>query len=271
MAQLSIEPNEQVTYKIWHEDEQVLVVGKPARVVTTPGLKHDRSSLLNGLFADYGPRLQQLGRERDFGLLHRLDKMTTGLLIVALTRASYDALRVAFESRQIAKFYWAITGSTPQPLEGKIQSRIAEYEGYPRIKSRLAAKTAWKDAKKPPMKLARVSSSGEEASTAFRTLQHNELGALLECRAFTGRLHQVRVHLTHIGCPIVGDDFYAPPGLVDLAPRLALHAHRLVFKHPITGATIDVKSTWPADLRGVLKKLRLTRPDVATTLADPLQ
>jgi 23S rRNA pseudouridine1911/1915/1917 synthase len=268
MPTLSIEPNPNVTFKVCHEDAHCLVVSKPARIVTTPGLKHDRSSLLNGLFAQYGPRLQQLGRERDFGLLHRLDKMTSGLVIVALTRGAYDNLRAQFEQREVAKFYWAVVAQTPDPDQGMIRATIAEYEGYPRVKTRLAAKEAARDAKKPPMKLARISSKGEEASTAYRVLQSTPAagsnssvpGALLECRAYTGRLHQVRVHLAHIGCPIVGDDFYAPPSLADLAPRLGLHAHRLVFKHPATGSPIDVRTEWPNDLRAVLKKMGLGKP-----------
>jgi 23S rRNA pseudouridine1911/1915/1917 synthase len=261
---LSIEPNDNVTFKVCHEDAHCLIVSKPARIVTTPGLKHDRSSLLNGLFAKYGPRLQQLGRDRDFGLLHRLDKMTSGLVIVALTRNAYDDLRAQFERREVAKFYWALVGTTPDPIQGMIRAKIAEYEGYPRVKSRLAAKEAARETKKPPMKLARISSTGEEAATAYRVLQAAPSGAgggaLLECRAYSGRLHQVRVHLAHIGSPILGDDFYAPPSLADFAPRLALHAHRIVIKHPATKATIDVRSEWPSDLRAVLKKMGLVKP-----------
>ena len=115
---------------------------------------------------------------------------------------------------------------------------------------------------KPKLKLARISSGGKEAVTAYRVLHAGQSASLVECRTLTGRLHQVRVHLEAIGCPILGDELYAPPAVAKSAPRLALHAHRLVFKHPTSGAMIDIKTPWPTDLRGVLKKHRLPRPDL---------
>jgi 23S rRNA pseudouridine1911/1915/1917 synthase len=247
MAHYSIEPNDNVTYKLWHEDEDVLVIGKPSKIVTTPGLGHERSSLLNGLFVKYGPRLQQLGRSRDFGLLHRLDKETSGLVIVALTKDAYDALRAQFEARTVAKFYWAVVHGEPKKPTGQVRLPINEYMGKV-------------TGDKGEKKLARVGRTGEAALTLYRVLQRTPSAALLECRAVTGKLHQVRVHLEALGCPILGDGFYAPPAVQDASHRLALHAHRLVFKHPRTQAPLDVRSTWPDDLRLLLKRLGLTKP-----------
>lgn len=250
MATYSIEPNDKVTYKVWHADDDVLVIGKPAKIVTVPGLGHDRSSLLNGLFVQFGQQLQQLGKSRDFGLLHRLDKDTSGLVIVARTKMAYDALRAQFEQRTIAKFYWAVVHAAPKKPEGQVRLPISEYMG------RVANERGEK-------KLARVGRTGEAALTLYRVLAQTPAASLVECRAVTGKLHQVRVHLESLGCPIMGDAFYAPPAVRDAAPRLALHAHRIVFEHPRTKASVDVRSTWPNDLRGLLKRLGIEKPGPA--------
>lgn len=252
MPHLSVEPNEKITFKVVHLDAHLVVVNKPARIVSTPGKGHDTNSLLNGLFARFGPQLQQLGRERDFGLLHRLDKMTSGLMVVALSKDAYDGLRGAFESRTVAKFYWAVVDGTAKKARGVVRLPIVEADAR--------EKTADPRSKAPKKKLAKISASGQPAVTAYRVLQAGAAASLLECRPVTGRLHQVRVHLEAIGCPILGDDFYARAAVRDAAPRLALHAHRLVFSHPVTGGKIDARSPWPDDLRGLLRRLGLSKP-----------
>ncbi|MEX2219787.1 MAG: RluA family pseudouridine synthase [Phycisphaerales bacterium] len=242
---LSIKPNDRVTFKVRHEDDDLAVIDKPAGVVTQPGKGHEHDSLLNGLFGRYGARLQNLGNARDFGLLHRLDRATSGLVLIALRPRAYDALRQAFARRQVRKFYWAITGRTPSKPSGVIRRPILEVE----------------DEKKT----GRVAASGKPALTAYRVLQASTVGqreaALIECRPVTGRLHQVRLHLESIGCPILGDDLYGPRSRVRAAPRLALHAHRLAFTHPGTGETVDVSSPFPKDLASLLRRLGMTRPD----------
>lgn len=249
MPRLTIEPNDRITFKIVHQDEHVVVVSKPAGLVTAPGLGHESDSLLNALFAKWGPKLQNLGKSRDFGMLHRLDRDTSGLVVVALSNPAYDALREGFEKREIHKYYWAVVANTPKRESGVIRRPLMEVEGKVPGDSR-------------PKKLARIAPSGKPALTAYRVLSAATHGALLECRPVTGRLHQVRVHLASINCPILGDAFYAPRAYIDIAPRLALHAHRLVFKHPVSGARVDVRTSWPADLRSLLKRLALTRPDL---------
>ena len=255
MAQLSVEPNDQITFKVRHRDDHLLVVSKPSGIVTTPGKGHDRNSLLNGLFALHGERLQQLGKTRDFGLLHRLDRATSGLVIVALSRACYDGLREAFETRAVAKYYWAVVKQAPKKPAGVINRPLLEYTGKAPGDPR-------------PKKLAKVASSGKPSVTAYRVLASSASGALLECRAVTGRLHQIRVHLESIGCPVLGDDFYGPTSIREAAPRLALHAHRIVLTHPVTGARVDVRSPWPPDLRSLLKRMNLPRPDEQASAAD---
>lgn len=249
---LSINPNPNITYKLRYQDDDLLIVEKPARLVTQPGRGHEDDTLLNGLFAEFGQQLQNLGKARDFGLLHRLDRQTSGLLIVGLKPRAYDALRKAFADRKIKKFYWAIAAKAPNKPSGVIKRPILETDD--------------------DKKLAKISSAGKPALTAYRILQTATKGegraALLECRPVTGRLHQVRIHLHSIGCPILGDELYAPKTKLFVSPRLALHAHRLVFKHPTTGETVDVKSPWPKDLGALLKRLGFTKPEAAATPSE---
>ncbi|GIW74726.1 MAG: hypothetical protein KatS3mg103_1248 [Phycisphaerales bacterium] len=248
---LSVEPNERVRFEIRHQDEHLLVVSKPARLPTTPGKGHRSDTLLNGLFARFGPQLQNLGRQRDFGMLHRLDKPTSGLLLVALTPGAYDALADSFRRRELAKFYYAITRRAPAKVPtGAIQRPILE--------------------EVTDKKRARVAASGKPALTAYRLVDQSPAAALLECRAVTGRLHQVRVHLASIGCAILGDDLYANATVADAAGRLMLHAHRLAFVHPVTGRPIDVHAPLPRDFLAMLKRTGLQRPSDPTPQAgDP--
>lgn len=253
VANFTIEPNEQVEFKILYEDPDMLVVDKPARIVTTPGAGHDRNSLLNGLFAKYGKFLQNLGQSRDFGLLHRLDRETSGLLLVALRASAYDSLREQFESRRIRKFYLAVASHAPRQASGVIRRPIAE------VRQTRGGRE---------LKLARISAKGKPAITAYRVLDQVPAASYLECRAVTGRLHQVRVHLESIGCPIFGDDFYAPPAIAEASGRLALHAHRVALSHPISGQPVDVRSPLPRDMRRLLTKLGL-RPEPPVAKSEP--
>ncbi len=250
MPTLSVEPNPAVTFKVRHADEDVLVVEKPARVPTQPGKGHTTDTLLNGLFAHYGNLLQNLGAARDFGLLHRLDKDTSGLLLIGLRPRAYDALREDFETRRISKFYWAVCAKAPRTVSGVIRLPIVESPGG-----------------RDTPKTAHVARMGKAAVTAYRVLDTSELGCLIEARPVTGRLHQVRVHLDAIGSTILGDEFYGPKRFRDASSRLALHSHRLSFEHPVSGLPLDVRAPWPGDLRRLLIRLGLHRPDLGADLA----
>jgi RluA family pseudouridine synthase len=243
MSVVSVQPNDRVTFGVDFEDEHLLVVSKRAGLVTQPGLGHEHDTLLNGLHARYGDRLRHLGKARDFGLLHRLDRETSGLLIVGLSREAYDAMRKAFERREVAKFYWAVCLRAPKKAIGLIDKPLSE--STPRTNEK---------------KLSRILPGGKSSQTAYRLVQASEEAALVEARPLTGRLHQVRVHLESIGCPILGDDFYASDHVERMSPRLALHAHRLVFTHPINGQRLDVRTLFPKDLRPLLRRLHLDLP-----------
>lgn len=244
MTNLSVEPNARVLFRIAFRDDDVMVVEKPPGLVTQPGKGHTRDTLLNGLFAieGLGAKLQNLGKARDFGLLHRLDRETSGVLVVGLRPRAYDTLRADFAERRIKKFYWAVAAKGSTHESGVIKKPILEVEDG--------------------QKLARISSAGKPAVTAYRVVERSVGGALFECRPVTGRLHQVRVHLASIGCPILGDRVYAPKAAAEAARRVALHAHRLSFTHPVSGEVVDVRTKWPQDLRHLLKRHGLQRPDV---------
>jgi 23S rRNA pseudouridine1911/1915/1917 synthase len=247
-ANIKVEPNERVSVRLVHEDEHLLVVEKQSGVVSTPGVGHEHDTLLNGLMARYEKQLTQMGSARDHGMLHRLDKETSGLLVVALRNDVYDALREQFEGRTIKKYYWAITHKAPKEHEGVIKRPILD------IVKRASRYTSTRTAK--------LDVTGKPAVTAYRVLQESALAALIEARPVTGRLHQVRVHLNSVGAAVLGDDLYGPRIVRGASPRLALHAHRLVFVHPGTGDEVDVKTAFPKDLRGVLKKMNLSKPEV---------
>jgi 23S rRNA pseudouridine1911/1915/1917 synthase len=244
----NIEPNPRVTFRLLHEDQHLLVLEKPAGVVTAPGVGHQHDTLLNGLYATHGEHLRQLGVARDHGLVHRLDQGTSGVLAVALSREAYDGLRVQFETRAVRKFYWAVTIKAPRDAEGVIRQPIDE------VLSRKDKYTS--------ERTARPSSSGKPALTAYRVLAESELGALIEARPVTGRLHQIRVHLSMIGAPVLGDPVYGSHRSRGASSRLALHAHRLALAHPVTGDELDLRTPFPRDLRGLLKRLSLPRPDL---------
>jgi 23S rRNA pseudouridine1911/1915/1917 synthase len=235
-----------VTFRIRHEDEHLLVVEKRARLVTTPGVGHEDDTLLNGLMDTHGRKLARLGERRDWGLLHRLDKDTSGLLVVALTPEAYDGLRGLFETREVRKFYWAVCRGAPNKPSGVIKRPIIEE--VHRVDRYTSTKTS------------RIGSSGKPAVTAYRVLQASAAAALVEARPVTGRLHQVRVHLDSIGATVLGDDVYGPKSARAASARLALHAHRLGFTHPVSSVGIDIRSPFPRDLRPLLRRMMLELP-----------
>lgn len=236
----TVAPNPDVPFKIAWQDDTLLVVEKPGRIVTQPGKKHEHDSLLNGLFCEFGNALQNMGRDRGWGLLHRLDKDTSGLVIVAMRPRAYAGLREQFEKRRIKKRYWAIVNGVPRPAQGVIQKPIAEVVGT--------------------RKRAVIRRDGKPSITAYKVLESKDGVSLIEARPKTGRLHQIRVHMSEMGCPVLGDRVYAGKEPMPDVVRLCLHAAELSFVHPETMKRITVQSGWPKDLRKTLSRFGLREP-----------
>ena len=220
------------------EDEHVIVIDKPAGLVVHPAPGNPDRTLVNALLAHCGASLAGIGGVRRPGIVHRLDKDTSGLMVVAKTDAAHAALAADFAARRIERAYQAFAWGVPAPAAGEIDAPIGR---------------STRDRKK----MAVVSRGGKQAVTRYRLLRvYGTAAALLECRLATGRTHQIRVHLSNAGHPLIGDRTYGgarSQGGVSFS-RQALHAYLLGFTHPATGGALRFESALPADLAG-LKEL----------------
>jgi 23S rRNA pseudouridine1911/1915/1917 synthase len=220
---------------VWR-DEHLLVVDKPAGLVVHPARGH-REGTLSQLLAHTAAG----GEPERAGIVHRLDRDTSGLLVVACSEESHALLQAALRDRLIEREYLALVEGLPPARTGTIEAPIAR---HPRIRTRMA-----------------VDHSGREARTHFELLQRLPNTSLLRLRLDTGRTHQIRVHMQAIGHPVVGDPEYGTPGLLGLK-RQFLHATRLSFPHPITHEQVEVTSPLPPDLREALERAGGTTSDL---------
>lgn len=224
----SLEP-EEIPLDILYEDEHLLAINKPAGMVVHPAPGHWSGTFVNALLAhcqNIAPSLDPLRP----GIVHRLDKDTTGVLIAAKTLLAHQKLIELFSSRKMEKLYLAICHG--RPTNTLIQAPIGR---HPVHRKEMAALP-----------------DGREAITEIQTAAFNERTSLVLARPRTGRTHQIRVHLKHIGCPVVGDALY---GKKDDQERQLLHAYRLSFDHPITGCPIRLIAPIPADMKAWMQKL----------------
>jgi 23S rRNA pseudouridine1911/1915/1917 synthase len=234
---------------ILYEDADILVLDKPPGLVVHPAPGNEDGTLVNALIAHCGADLA-IGGERRPGIVHRLDKDTSGVMVVAKTELALATLSAAFAARDLDRAYLALAWGLPNPAAGEIAGAIGR---DPRERKRMAL----------------VSHGGKPALTRYRLLsQHAGAVALLDCRLATGRTHQIRVHLASIGHPLIGDPVYLRrvPAAARLLPdatrrtlldfpRQALHAARLGFAHPRTGAALSFATPPPPDMRALLTAL----------------
>ena len=215
-------------------DESFVALDKDAGVVTQPGVGHKEDSLLNGLFAVEGAVHERLGSDRDWGLLHRLDKDTSGIVLVARTKQAYDAIRAQFEVRSIEKTYIAVCGGRLPSAEGVCRAPLNEV-------------------RRGEMKVSVPVQRGEACVTHWRTIGAANGRLVVACAIETGKLHQIRAHLAFLGAAIEGDSVYRPllpPNTSgsrrgSAPPLLRLHAWRIAFAHPVTGKRIEIESPIP--------------------------
>jgi 23S rRNA pseudouridine1911/1915/1917 synthase len=216
---------EDLPVDILYEDAAVIAVNKPAGLVVHAGAGQRDGTLVNRLVHRF-QALSQLGGEMRPGIVHRLDKDTSGVLLVARTDAAHRALAAQFAGRTVEKIYVALVHGQVRADSGRITKPIAR---DPVRRTRMTARLA----------------SGREALTDYRVLRRFDKFTLLEVRIGTGRTHQIRVHLASIGHPVVGDGTY---GAKNDLPRLMLHARRIGFVSPATGERVSVEAPLPPEL-----------------------
>ena len=222
---------EAIPLAVVHEDEHLVVVDKPAGMVVHPAPGHPGGTLVNALLDHCGRSLTGVGGVARPGIVHRLDKDTSGLIVAAKTEAAHAGLRTLFETHDIDRGYLALVQGLPSPVSGRIEAPIGR---DPRHRKRMA-----------------VVERGRAAVTHYRVERaFGTRASSVACRLETGRTHQVRVHLAHIGHAVIGDPNYGRRrrGL-PVFPRQALHAARLGFRHPATGESMMFESLPPTDFR----------------------
>lgn len=236
-----------IALTVVYEDAHLIVIEKPAGMVVHPAPGSSDSTLVNALLAHCGDSLSGIGGVRRPGIVHRLDKDTSGLMVVAKTDAAHAGLAAQFAEHSIERAYWAVVWGVPAPPSGRVEGAIGR-------------STA--DRKK----MAVVRHGGKAAATRYKVLRRfGDAASLIECRLETGRTHQIRVHMTSIGHPLVGDQTYGrrrpsrlPEAVRDSMVgfrRQALHAFLIGFTHPVTLARHTYQSGMPMDIKGLVSFL----------------
>jgi 23S rRNA pseudouridine1911/1915/1917 synthase len=225
---------EEMPLRVLYQDAAVVAIDKPAGMVVHAGAGVRSGTLVNALLHRFAS-LSTLGGPLRPGIVHRLDKDTSGIVLVALTDFAHRDLASQFSSRSVEKEYLALVNGIPRRDTGRIDAPI---DRDPVRRTRMTARTG----------------RGRAALTDYRVIRRFERNALLEVRIHTGRTHQIRVHLSSIGHPVAGDRLYGAPPLTGL-PRFFLHAHRIRFRTPATGQTVELVSPLPPDLEAVLAGL----------------
>ena len=240
-----------------YEDKDLIVIEKPAGLVVHPAAGNPDGTLVNALIAHCGPDLTGVGGVARPGIVHRLDKDTSGLLVAAKNERAMASLAKQFAAHAIERAYNAVVWGSPRLGEGRIEGQIGR---SPFDRKRMAV----------------LRGSGKEARTRYRVVERfgdpeRPFASLIECRLETGRTHQIRVHLTHLGHPLIGDPQYGrarqPPRAKTPAeekafsaaahfPRQALHAAVLGFQHPSTHKVMRFESQWPDDMAALIADLK---------------
>ena len=235
---------EEIPLDIVYEDQALLVVNKPAGMVVHPAPGHPGGTLVNAVLA-HCPELAAGDDDRP-GIVHRLDRDTSGLILVAKTERARRALQRQFKERQVHKAYLALLDGHLQPAWGRVEAPVGR---DPQHRQRMT-----------------VLAGGREAITEYHVLEQfaHQVGpaagdyTLIEAQPITGRTHQIRVHFASVGHPVVGDEVYGRRRTTLPVPRQFLHARRLGFKHPSTGHRLDLETPLPEELEAVMELLRTT-------------
>lgn len=243
-----------IALAVVYEDEDLIVIDKPAGMVVHPAPGNPDGTLVNALIYHCGASLKGIGGELRPGIVHRIDKETSGLLVAAKTEVALNGLAAQFAAHDVERCYRAFVWGVPVPAAGEIDGPIGR---HPIDRKKMAV----------------VSKNGKPALTRYKVIQRfdGQVAAEVECRLATGRTHQIRVHMTKIGHPLLGDPVYGAPRTKGTsAPlarflkdwqRQALHAATLGFRHPVSGEALRFESALPQDLtilEAYLKELHIS-------------
>jgi 23S rRNA pseudouridine1911/1915/1917 synthase len=226
---------EAIPLTIIYQDGDIIVLDKPAGLTVHPAPGHPSGTLVNALLAAC-PDLRGIAGTLRPGIVHRLDKDTSGLMVVAKNDRAQRALQGQLKEREVHKTYLAVIQGVPKPREGLIEAPIGR---HPKNRKKMA-----------------IVAGGRDAATRYRVRDELAVGkySLAEVEPITGRTHQIRVHMAAIGHPVVGDAVYGRRS--DIIARQALHAWKLAFAMPLGGRTVEFESPPPADVRAALERLR---------------
>jgi 23S rRNA pseudouridine1911/1915/1917 synthase len=241
---------EEIPLVVRYEDDALIVIDKPAGMVVHPAPGNEGATLVNALIAHCGASLSGIGGVRRPGIVHRLDKDTSGLLVAAKHDIAHRKLAADFASHDIERAYQAVVWGVPAKKSGEIEGNIGRHPVHRK-------------------KMTVLARGGKPALTRYRVLKSfGRLASLVECRLATGRTHQIRVHLASIGHPLLGDPTYgrATPARLNALPpkvravvagfkRQALHAWLLGFEHPVTGEALRWESPLPPDMQALISSL----------------
>jgi 23S rRNA pseudouridine1911/1915/1917 synthase len=223
---------EAIPFDILFEDDDLIVIDKPAGLVVHPGAGHREHTLINALL-HYCPILSGIGGKERPGIVHRLDKETSGCLVVAKNDESHRGLSIQFAERGVDKIYLALVSGKVGRSAGLIEEKIGRHRVH-------------------RQRMSVTSERGRTARTEYRVLRSSEQVSLVECKLHSGRTHQIRVHLRHLGHAVLGDKVYAPK-LAGKFPRQMLHAWKLGLRHPRTGEWKTFEAPLPNDFAEAMR------------------
>jgi 23S rRNA pseudouridine1911/1915/1917 synthase len=225
-----------IPLEILYEDSDLIVINKAAGMTVHPGAGQREHTLVNALL-HHCPALSGIGGKERPGIVHRLDKETSGCLVAAKNDITHRELSKQFAARTVEKIYLALVSGKLRNQRGIIEERIGR---HPVLRQRMSVS----------------SPRGRAAKTEYRVLRSSEQASLVECRLHSGRTHQIRVHLHHLGHPVLGDKVYAPR-LANNLPRQMLHAWKLAFCHPRTHEWKNFEGPLPEDFKSAIAKIGL--------------
>lgn len=243
---------QEIPLDVVYEDSDLLVINKPAGMVVHPAPGHPQETLVNALLSHCADSLSGIGGVKRPGIVHRLDKDTSGLMVVAKNDQAHQALSVQFSGRSLSRTYTAFVWGVPELHSGSVKTLIGR---HPRSRQKMAV----------------LNRNGKEAITHYKVLKVVGEGidprlriSMITCKLATGRTHQIRVHMFHLGHPLIGDPLYGrtPKGAIKIwkdsiinFPRQALHAQELSFIHPRSGDRMDFICDLPADLSALFAEI----------------